>query len=296
MYWLETKRRAWAGDIASLGAYIDNLMGDVDAITDHNRSYVKLYLGMRASKYDDLETLLRMRFSLDLPITKKRFRFVLESDGEDEIDLLLRDEENVSEQAPSDDGVAASFRYLYDSSHWRRLSFDWGLKARIEPDLFSRVRGVRAWSVSEDWSFTYSQELFWYDSKGAGAQASFDFDRLVKRAYLFRISSRVSWYERKGEVGYLEQLSFFHDVNEHRAVEYAVGVAAGEEDHHTVVSEYFAKVRYRRNLYKGWLFYELSTGVTFPRVYDYNTNPFFGLRLEVLLSNDAGKVLSTRLY
>ncbi|KZZ22155.1 hypothetical protein A3752_00750 [Oleiphilus sp. HI0081] len=295
--WIETKRRALAGDIVALGAYIDGLMGDLEAISDHNQSYVKLYLGLGESKYYGTEALHRLRFSLDLPITKRRFRFILESEDEEAENSVDQEStrSSLSEES-GEDGINASFRLLFDARHWDRLSFDWGLKANLDPDIFSRARGIRSWSLSEKWSLTFSPELFWYESRGAGARSSFDFDRLVGDFYLLRLQSSVVWYERYGHRRYVQNLAFFHDINQRRALEYSFGFSADERQHHTVVSEYFAQIRYRRNLYKGWFFYQLNIGTTFPREYEYKTNPFIGIRFEILLSDDLEKVLRTRLY
>lgn len=299
MSWIETKRRALSGDIVSLGEYIDELMGDVDVIADHNQSYVRLYLGLAESRFDDVEILPRIRFSLDLPITKKRFRFILESENEETGEALPSDQEtgiSTLDDTLADDGISASFRFLFEADNWDRLSFDWGAKARLKPDLFSRARGIRRWSLTDKWSMSFSPELFWFESRGAGVQTKFDFDRVVLNSCLFRFRALAIWHERYSTISYLPRVSFFHDISRRRAIEYAVGLVADEQDNHTLVTEYFTQVAYRRNLYKGWLFYQMNIGTAFPREFDYRVNPFVGVRLEILLSDDLEKVLKTSLY
>ena len=299
MTWIETRRRALSGDVVALGAYIDGLMGNVDSIADHNQSYVRLYLGLKESKYENTEVLHRVRFSLDLPITKQRFRFILESESEEVDESVQLDQEPVGvllEDGEVDDGVNATFRYIFEAEHWDRLSFDWGAKARLEPDLFTRARAKRSWNLSERWSLTFAPELFWFDSRGAGVRTFFDFDRFLKKSYLFRFRSSITWLERYSTISYTPKILFYHDISQRRAVEYSIGFTAEDQDNHTCISEYFSQIRYRRDLYKGWLFYQMSLGATFPREFDYNTNPFIGLRLEILFSEDIDKVLRTRLH
>ncbi len=299
MSWLETKRRALAGDIVALASYIDNLMGDVEVIADQNQSYVRLYLGMEESKYGDSEVFHRIRFSLDLPITKQRFRFILESEGEEDgegvhsgqgLSVSRQDEDQ------SEGSITATFRYLIDAEYWDRLSFDWGVKVNLDPDLYLRARAKRSWSLSEKWSLVFFPDLFWFESKGLGAKTTFDFDHLIRGAFLFRLRSSVVWYERYRTRSYLQQASFYHDITERRAIEYAVGLGAKERQSHTLISDYFAQIRYRRDLFRGWLFYQMKLGLSFPRELDYQADPFVGFRLEVLLSDDLGKVLKTRMH
>jgi hypothetical protein len=299
MSWVETKRRALSGDIVALGEYIDSLMGDIEYMEDHNKSYVRLYFGAINSRYEDTNELYRVKFSLDLPVTKKKLRFILESENDELDGGRFPSQDSSSSELDLgfvEDSINATFRFLFETNKWDRLSFDWGIKARLEPDLFSRARGIRSWTLSDTWTAIFYPELFWFDSRGAGVRAKIDFDRLVKHAYLFRIRSTAVWHERTDIVDYHSQVAFYQDISRYRAIEYSIGLVALNENNFTHVSKYYSQIRYRRNLYKGWLFYQMSVGTLFQREFDFRTNPFIGFRIEILLSDDLDKGLTTRMH
>jgi len=275
-------------------------MGNIDTIQDTNKSYLKVYLGVGVSKFEDVDVKPSVRFRLDLPITKKKLRLIIESDTEQERSIeerKLSELPSTAQETIEDEGVVyASFRYLFQSHLWQRLSFDWGVKARIYPDLFARARAVRAWALTDYWDMHFSQELFWFESRGLGTHTQFDFDRKVSDIFLFRKTSAIDWRERIETYSLLEQVSFFHNISDARAVQYAIGFTGEHRKRYSEVTNYFVKASYRRRLYKDWLFYELTPGLEFPRESGYKNNPFVVFRVEVLFSDNAGRKLSTRMY
>jgi len=299
MKWVDAKQKEWSTDVVSLGLYIDGLMGDISSIQDANKSYLKIFLDADVSRFEDVELKPSIRFRLDLPLTKKRLRFIIESNTEQEQSI----EERKLSELPStvdtsneDEGLYASFRYLFQADRWQRLSFDWGIKARFYPDFFARARAVRAWSLSDYWDMHFSQELFWFESKGLGTQTQFDFDRKISDSFLFRETTAIDWRERSETYNLLEQVAFFHNISGKRAVQYVLGVTAEHRKNHSVLSNYFGKATYRRRIYKDWLFYELTSGVEYPRSEDYQANPFVLFRFELLFSEDAGRKLSASMF
>jgi len=299
MKWVDAKQKEWSTDVMSMGQYIDGLMGDISSIQDANKSYLKIFLASGVSRFGDAEVKPSIRFRLDLPLTKKRLRFIIESDSEQEQSIeerKLSELPSTVDTSDKDEGLYASFRYLLQADRWQRLSFDWGIKARFYPDIFARARAVRSWDLGEYWDMHFSQELFWFESKGLGAQTQFNFDRKISSSFLFRETTAIDWRERSETYNLLEQVAFFHNISDKRAVQYVLGFTGEHRKNHSVLSNYFAKATYRRRIYKDWLFYELSSGVEYPRSEAYQANPFVLFRFELLFSEDAGRKLSAQMF
>ena len=295
--WLDEQQELWANRASSTGQYIDGFMGDTDVIQDQNNSYLKLYFDFDISKKESVETKPRVKFSLDLPITKKRFRLVIESDLDQENSIEERNLSHLPSTANStNEGLNASFRHIFDSSKWQRLSLDWGVKAKWPPDPFVRARAVRAWELNDYWDMVYSQEFFWFETKGLGTYSQFDFDRLLSTSFLFRWTTVLDWHERQEQFDLLEQVSLFQDIDEKQAIQYSLGFTNQNRKRHAIVTNYYTKATYRRRLYKDWLFCDLTPGVEFPREDDYKANPFINFRLEVLFTKDTNRKLTTKLY
>lgn len=299
LIWADEKQKKWSNDVVNIGSYIDGYMGDTETMQDTNQSYLKVTFDFDVSKNDSVDVKPKFRFSLDLPITKKKFRLVVENDPDEGQSI----EERNTSQLPStnssqSDDLYASFRYLIDSNSWDRLTWDWGVKARWPPDPFTRARGVRRWDLSDYWNMIFSQEIFWYESKGLGTYTQFDFDRifLSSEDFLLRITNALDWREREERFSLFEQVSLFQEIDDKRAAQYAIGFSGENRKNHSVITNYFTKITYRRRLYKDWFFYELTPGVEFPREENFKVNPFIALRLEMLFSEDASRKLTTKLY
>lgn len=296
--WLDTKRAELSSNVVDIGTYIDGLMGGVENTQDKNESYLKIVLGVYHSKYTKEEFEQSVRFSLDLPILKEKLRLVFETEPDQAKGIDERKLESFpsSEKNTNQDSIYASFRYLIDAEKWSRLSWDTGVKVRLKPDLFTRGRAVRSWAINDFWTFRFSQELFWFESLGLGTHTQFDFDRRLSERFLFRKSIALDWSERQSRFDLLNQVSLFHALSKKRSMQYALGFTSDHEDKHTLTNNYFGRVIFRSSLHKNWLFYQLETGVEYPREEGFRANPFFGIKLEILFADDAAKQLNARLY
>lgn len=294
--WIDTKQRTWSHTVSDIGGYLDSFMGGTSGYQDTNKSFIKVYFDLDTSQYDGVSFEPKIKASLDLPITKKKFRLVIENDPDQELGISERNLSDLpSTNREANDGLYGSIRYLFESDQWSRLSFDWGVKARWPPDPFARFRAVRGWELNERWYMVYSQEVYIFESKGFGTYSQLDFDRRLTEKLLFRVTSALDWHERTEQFDLLEQISLFQDINNKRAIQYAAGIVA-EEKKGSRITNYYTKAAYRRRLYKDWLFYEMTPGIEFQRIEDFSPNPFISFRLEILFAKDASRKLTTRLY
>jgi hypothetical protein len=122
---------------------------------------------------------------------------------------------------------------------WSRLSWDTGVKVRFRPDIFTRGRAVRSWSINDYWTLRFSQELFWFESRGLGTHTQFDFDRRLSELFLFRKSVFLDWNERESRFDLLNQVSLFHTLSEKRSMQYALGFTSDHQDDNSSVNNYF---------------------------------------------------------
>ncbi|NLJ93507.1 MAG: hypothetical protein GX324_10700, partial [Aeromonadales bacterium] len=71
---------AWVTDSSR---NIDNYFGSEESLEVSNNSYLRLRQDLGWSEEDSFEAKTRVRFKLDLPTTKERLRFIIESDPEE---------------------------------------------------------------------------------------------------------------------------------------------------------------------------------------------------------------------
>lgn len=298
MEWVDDTHAEWSEDITYLGSYLDQLMGGTDKAEAENKSYLKIDLDLYHSKFEDTEFEPKVRFRLDLPVLKERLRLVFESEPDQAKDLGERKlgAFPTTQNSTTNDDIYASFRYWIEADKWTSLSFDSGVRVRARPDIFSRARGVRSWSMTDLWLFRFSQELFWFESRGLGTQTQFDFDRPLKERFLFRKTIALDWSERDARYDLINQFSLFHNYNEVTALQYAVGMQSDYQSNQALARNYFAHITFRSRLYKDWLYYQFNSGVEYAREHQFQANPFITVRLEILFSDDAGKKLHSALH
>ena len=298
MTWVDDTHAEWSEDISYLGSYLDQLMGGTDQAQEENKSYLKIDLDLYHSKFEDTEFEPKVRFRLDLPVLKEQLRLVFESEPDQAKDLGERKlgASPTSQTSPTNDDIYASFRYWIEAEKWTSLSFDSGVRVRARPDIFTRARGVRSWALKDLWSFRFSQELFWFESRGLGTQTQLDFERPLSERFLFRKTIALDWSERDARYDLINQFSLFHNYNEITAFQYSIGMQSDYQRNQALSRNYFAHFTLRSRLYKEWLYYQFNTGVEYAREFQFKANPFLTIRLEILFSDDAGKKLHAALH
>jgi hypothetical protein len=296
--WVDQTHAEWSEDISDLGGYLDNIMGGVAKVQDENKSYLKIDLDFYHSKYEDTEIDPRIRFRVDLPVLKEKFRLVFETEPDQAKELGERKLGSfpTTQESTTNDNIYASFRYWIEADKWSSLSFDSGVRVKVHPDIFTRARAVRTWTLTDAWSMRFSQELFWFESRGLGTQTQFDFDRPFMERFIFRKTLALDWSERDARYDLLNQFSVFQNLSDSRALHYAIGMRSDYQRNQALAQNYFATLIFRSRLYKDWLFYQIDSGVEYAKEYQFKANPFTTVRLEILFSDDAGKKLKAALY
>lgn len=298
MRWVDETHAEWSEDISEVGGYLDGLMGAVENVQDDNKSYLKIDLDVYHSRFGDTEFDPRIRFRLDLPVLKEKFRLVFESEPDQAKELGERKlgSSPTTQASETNDNIYASFRYWIDAKEWSRLSFDSGVRVRVRPDIFSRMRGVRIWTMNDYWLFRFSQEVYWFESRGLGTQSQFDFDRHIKERFMFRKTIALDWSERDARYDLLNQFSLYQTIDEGKTLRYSVGMQSDYQQNQALARNYFASLIFRSRLYKDWLFYQFDTGVEYSKEYQFKANPFATIRLEIIFADDAEKKLRAALY
>lgn len=120
--------------------------------------------------------------------------------------------------------------------------------------------------LSEDGKFLagFYQTFFYQTDEGLGSKTT------IEPGYLVREDWLVNWYN-SFEVGdtpdgmiWRSVLSIYQDLQRHRAIAYEFGtyVETGRE---VPVANFIASVTYRQQMFREWLYGEVTVGVAFPR-------------------------------
>ncbi len=273
-------------NIEALSDRIDAFFGTDRAFDESSGTYVQVRGSVIYRKNGDLDFDGNVRAKLDLPNLKEKLSLVIESEDED-LNAIAR-REGITTGAPSvteqfeNKNVSASLQYiLREAADWD-VRLQPGIKLHWPPETFLRLRMRRTQELSEKWLSRVTLTPGWYDPRGWEVRLRHDFDRNTGQGSLLRIGSEAIWLMKNDRnLGLVQNLAFSHPLGKRTQMGYEAGVTF--ETHPTFWdTAYFASIRCRRNLHRGWIFLELKPQLLFQREDDFKPEPSFALTLEMI--------------
>jgi hypothetical protein len=196
----------------------------------------------------DYVTTLTARFKL--PKAKKRLNLIFEGEQEETVEGIVPSNR---EEAKADLGL------LYELRKSKRANLS--LRIKLSPSVTVRYR--YAYPITRTFLTRFTEELFRRDS-AYGHSTRIDFEKTLSKDFVLRQSNAGTRAENIDGTNWEETLVLFQHLSDVSALSYessAVGVT--EPDNYVTNSR--LGVRYRRNFFRKWLFYELVPAVNFPR-------------------------------
>ncbi|MCQ6263102.1 hypothetical protein MLD55_14265 [Alcanivorax sp. MM125-6] len=216
-----------------------------------------------------------------LPSAERRFSLLFRSHDEDQ-----DPESPVARDIPDgerDSGFRGALRWVIDRTDDMDLDLDVG--ARSDLTTFTRLRYRRLYPLfNESAWLRYTQRLYWRDPDGWGSRSLFELDRPLAPDTTLRFSSEIRYTEELNQAG--DGLGLFQGVNLFKRLSgrsaLNMGLGVGGKTQPAVVDSYRLYARYRRNVWRPWLFVEVEPFVLWPRDQGYQGVNGIVLRLETL--------------
>lgn len=276
----------YVGDaVEALARYFDGFFGGELAYEEATGSYLQvggeaLWEDEGTWNFDD-----RIFLRLVLPQTQKRFRLVLESQRDALVEEPSPPEEQPASPTPSESRrkLLGLEGLLQETPRWR-VSLTGGAKFPFPPDPFARVRG-RWQTPLGSWNFRFAQSFFWFLSDGLGEATSVDVERQLAGPLLLRLSSQATYLWDDHNFDLLQALALYHRLSARDALTYRYALQ-GETHPATRIANHVASVKYRRSLYRDWLFFEVEPGLRYTREDDFERIAFVAFRLDALARGD----------
>lgn len=249
-----------------------------DCTTD---SYASFKLTSSYQRGGELDLEPRLRLRIDLPRTERQFRvrFELEDDEYDDEELGSR---AASSDHLDDNDVSASLQFLLEERRNWQISVSPGLRIR-ELDPYVKFRLRRSGELG-DWRTRFVQAFEWFESTGFGSKSTFAIDRRIGRKSLLRLTSQAYRNEdefRHNDFEISQRIRVLRALSEHVALSAEVGVY-GHTEPHWRHDRYFTNLRWRRDVHKGYVFFEVKPQLDFRHADDFAAEASLTLTLEVL--------------
>jgi hypothetical protein len=271
----------WSEKIAGFAGALDRFLGNETSFQEANESVVQIDLNEVANQGGNRHTTLVGRANLALPLAEKRLHLLVETDPEKvATGAAAKDRPVLPSDVASPQSYAAAVRYQKVEKNVWHFSAGAGIKLRASFAPFVRARGSVSIPFSK-WRLRLEQNLYWFNTIGAGENTQMDIEHLLSDSVLFRATSNITWLHDKQAYDLSEDISINHKIDERRALVYQVS-AIGVSQPQWQVTDYVVLVRYRRRLHRDWLFVEVSPQLHYPKERHYHIDPLLILRLELL--------------
>ena len=160
-----------------------------------------------------------------------------------------------------------------------------GVRVKIPPDAFVRTRFQHARLVAFHTLGRFTATAFWDARDGFGESNQVDLERWLALPTLLRWSNSLDISEKSNGWTWGTELSLLHKISPKSAITFAGGVS-GSTRPAWIAQNYRVLARYRRNVWRKWLFLEGEPDIHWPRKEDGSRKPVWGatLRVEILFT------------
>ena len=230
----------------SLAVWLDSFFAVPEADLESADSVLRLRTEYQWDEEDGNDFKVRLRGKVDLPRIDRRLSLVFAEEDEDR-DQLMPSEDS------SDNDVGLQYQ-LSERTH-SRLYFTVGTNSSL--DFKSSLRYRFVYPISQDWRWQFSERLYYKQDDGFGALTRSDLDYSLSDNRIIRWTNQVDYGEETDGLEWGSKLNYRIRLNEKEALSYFTGVS-GETDPNHLTKAYAVGVRYRRNLFRPWIFFEIE--------------------------------------
>lgn len=220
---------------------------------------------------------LGLGVNIVLPNTNDRLNLLISSQGEDE-----GNEPDILRSSERAEYVAALRFIIRESQRWR-IDADAGINWALIPDPYTRLRARRPIEYGF-MKFRFTQELNYYTKEGYGEKTEFRFDFLVSEQKLLRLETGASYLVNDDFFKLRYGAGLFNQVTSKFAYVVQAG-ASGDTEEGPTFDRYTAGIRFRRQIYKDWMFFEIQPQMIWAEEYEWQHRPALLLKLEADLAD-----------
>jgi hypothetical protein len=233
-----------------------------------------------------------VRAKLHLPKLSRKLKLVVTGETKPDPTVVLPTDPGSPGFNPEAPGtsfkqVNTELRYEFLQSERTYLFTGAGVRLTLPVEYYARVRYQYNRPFRENNYFRFALTPFWKNEDGFGETTEFSLERRIHPRVLVGWANSGTFSEITPGLEWGTQLYLSSQLSARSAVSPSVGMSGGTRPH-TVVSNYRVGVKYRRNDFRPWFFWELEPETTWPRDDRGSRKPVYAatLRVEILFLGD----------
>jgi hypothetical protein len=266
---LDSAQNLFGRNVNTVANRLDLFFADQRADDELARSRLRIRQNYQVRERALLTDDFQVSFNIRLPHLEEKFKFELESSRK------KREEKKKEAKA----GETSDLAQNELNKNWQ-FRADVGVNASIPPKVFSRARlrkNMTSWKVIH----RFVEEVAWYSDRDWEEQTTLDSDLSLAEDILLRFRNTSDWKITRKDFKTSHGPVILQRLSDDGAVSYGVNLST-IVDESWYVDNYRISITYRRNLYKHWLYADLTPGLDFPKFWSFRRTPFIALQLEAL--------------
>jgi hypothetical protein len=220
-----------------------------------------------------------LRARVDLPRTKKKLKLLIDTDPTEKQDPISRSVDEIPPTETQGKDVYASVQRERERKGWL-IRPSLGMKIRLPLEPFAKLQFTNLYPF-ERWQLRLDENLYWFKDSGFGSDSTFEYNLSVGNDNLFRATSFARLTEETDYFALSQTFAFYHTISARRRISFQIG-AYGQTKPTWHMTQYLAVIRYRQNLHKDWLFFEVQPQVLYQKINEWNDEISLLLKLELL--------------
>ena len=256
-------------------------------VAERPASFLRWKTELRWDEEDHYTFRGSVRASLRLPRLKDRWHLLISSESRNDPSAIIPEDPGNPALDIGSHGRRSSTELVYDIIRTPRSILDAGVGVRVKipPDAFVRMRFQHARPLALDTLGRFTATTYWDALDGLGDTNQVDLERWLAPPTLLRWSNSITITEMSRWWTWGTELSLLHKLSPKSAITFGGGVS-GSTHPSWVATNYRIFTRYRRNIWRKWLFLEGEPDIQWPKKEDGSRKPVWGatLRVEVLFA------------
>jgi hypothetical protein len=278
--WMDRTHAYLNRTLCQPAAWFDGFFGEERPYEEgYPGTSARLQFGVRWSEDEDYTYPNQFNISMRLPHATRKLRLIVAGKSEGDPTQILPDDPLDTGLEEDEDEREGKVELRYDARERRRSKFSVGLGMRFDlplPPPYVRLRYRYTFPLSVNSLARLVQTGFWEEEEGFGGTTRIDLERRFGEPVLVRWSSAGNYSESIEGIEWGSRFSLFRKLSSKKAVTYATGLS-GVTKPRCLVEQFEADVRYRKNFFRPWLFYELVPEIRWPRDETGSYRPVWGV-------------------
>lgn len=267
---------------------LDDFFSEPNRAYDSTRSTVQIRGHVTFVDPGPEERKIDLRVHVSLPNTEDRLRVIvqrgLEAATQTAAERDIRSAAQAGQAplpaAPPDNNYYLGFKAFVAETLHATFSAESGVKLGRPVDPYVRLRAFRDF-VFFPWAIRVSETPLWKYSEGSSAASEISALRPLSEEWQLRLTSKATWRSTTTYFDLTQIVSLYFTPSKRTAYTFDLGAFA-PSDRDVAQSAYSITLRARRQIYRDWLYLEVTPQILYREANRYRPENSLMLQLETL--------------